>query len=122
LNTLKKLYGLDPHLSRGSVPVRELVPTQDKVYMDELDGRGYEIQKGLAEPLIVVRRRGRLLVIDGHHRAVAANRLKVPRLDAYIIDIDSDTELGIEKTARNMRLWRLDDVQILDESKHSILG
>ena len=40
----------------------------------------------------------------------------------YIIDIDSDTELGIEKTARNMRLWRLDDVQILDESKHSILG
>lgn len=122
LNTLKKLYGLDPHLSRGSVPVRELIPTQDKVYMDELDGRGYEIQKGLAEPLIVVRRRGRLLVIDGHHRAVAANRMRVPRLDAYIIDIDSDTELGIEKTARNMRLWRLDDVQILDESKHSILG
>ena len=122
LNTLKKLYGLDPRLSRGSVPVRELIPTQDKVYMDELDGRGYEIQKGLAEPLIVVRRRGRLLVIDGHHRAVAANRMRVPRLDAYIIDIDSDTELGIEKTARNMRLWRLDDVQILDESKHSILG
>ena len=90
--------------------------------MDELDGRGYEIRKGLAEPLIVVRRKGRLLVIDGHHRAVAANRMKVPMLDAYIIDIDSDTELGIEKTARTMRLWNLDYVQILDESKHSILG
>lgn len=122
MHTLQTLYGLSPHLSRGSVPVRQLIPTQDKVYMDELDGRGYEIQKGLAEPLIVVRRRGRLLVIDGHHRAVAANRMKVPRLDAYIIDIDSDAELGIERTARNMRLWGLDDVQILDESKHSILG
>jgi len=43
-------------------------------------------------------------------------------LDAYILDIDSDVELGIEKTARNMRLWRLDDVRIMDESKHSILG
>jgi IMP dehydrogenase len=90
--------------------------------MDELDGRGYEIQKGLAEPLIVVRRRGRLLVVDGHHRAVAANRMKVPMLDAYILDIDSDVELGIEKTARNMRLWSLDNVRIMDESKHSILG
>ena len=122
MHTLKTLYGLSPHLSRGTVPVRQLIPTQDKVYMDELDGRGYEIQKGLAEPLIIVRRRGRLLVVDGHHRAVAANRMKVPRLDAYILDIDSDAELGIEKTARNMRLWSLDDVRIMDESKHSILG
>lgn len=122
MHTLKTLYGLSPHLLRGTVPVRQLIPTQDKVYMDELDGRGYEIQKGLAEPLIVVRRRGRLLVVDGHHRAVAANRMKVPRLDAYILDIDSDAELGIEKTARNMRLWSLDDVRIMDESKHSILG
>ncbi|MBQ1180175.1 MAG: CBS domain-containing protein [Methanocorpusculum sp.] len=122
MHTLKTLYGLAPHLSRGTVPVRQLIPTQDKVYMDELDGRGYEIQKGLAEPLIVVRRRGRLLVVDGHHRAVAANRMKVPMLDAYILDIDSDVELGIEKTARNMRLWSLDNVRIMDESKHSILG
>lgn len=122
MHTLKTLYGLSPHLSRGTVPVRQLIPTQDKVYMDELDGRGYEIQKGLAEPLIVVRRRERLLVVDGHHRAVAANRMKVPHLDAYILDIDSDAELGIEKTARNMRLWSLDDVRIMDESKHSILG
>ncbi len=122
MHTLETLYGLKPRLSRGSVPVRQLIPTQDKVYMDELDGRGYEIEKGLAEPLIIVRRRGRLLVIDGHHRAVAANRMRVPRLDAYILDIDSDTELGIEKTARNMRLWSLEDVQIMDESKHAILG
>lgn len=122
ITTLRKLYGVDPHLSRGEVAVRDLIPTQDKVYMDELDGRGYEIERGLAEPLVVVRRRDKLLLIDGHHRAVAANRMKVASLDAYIIDVDSDTELGIEKTARNMRLWSLDDVQILDESRYSIIG
>ena len=120
--TLRKLYGVDASLSRGEVGVRDLTPTQDKVYMDELDGRKYEIRKGLAEPVVVVRRRGKILLIDGHHRAVAANRLHVLTLDAYIIDVDIGEELGIEKTARNLRLWTLDDVRILNESRHSIIG
>jgi len=122
LTTLKTLYGFEPLLSRGMVPVKQLIPTQSKVYMDELDGRAYEIKKGLAEPLIVVRRAGKYILIDGHHRAVAANRMRVTELEAYILDIDSDTEIGIEKTARNMRLWSLDDVQILDESRCAFLA
>ncbi|MDO5846171.1 MAG: CBS domain-containing protein [Methanocorpusculum sp.] len=122
MQTLRTLYGMEPQLSRGLVGVRQLIPTQDKVYMDELESRSYEIKQGLAEPLIVLRRRGRLILIDGHHRAVAANRLHVAELDAYIIDINSDTEIGIERTARNMRLWSLDDVKIMDESRCAILG
>lgn len=122
MTTLRTLYGIDPQLSRGMVPVKKLIPTQSKIYMDELDGRTYEIQKGLAEPIIVVRRKDKLIIIDGHHRAVAANRMHVSELDAYIIDINMDTEIGIEKTARNSRLWSLDDVLILDDSKCNILG
>ncbi|MDO5843660.1 MAG: CBS domain-containing protein [Methanocorpusculum sp.] len=122
MTTLRTLYGIDPQLSRGMVNVKQLIPTQSKIYMDELDGRSYEISKGLAEPLIVVRRKGRLILIDGHHRAVAANRMHVAELDAYIIDINLETEIGIEKTARNSRLWTLDDVMILDDSKCNILG
>ena len=122
IQTLKMLYGVHPHLSRGMVPVDRLMPTQSKVYMDELDGRSYEITKGLAEPLIVVGRRGKLILIDGHHRAVAANRMHIRELEAYIIDIDADVELGIEKTARNMWLRSLDDVQVLDESRCAFLA
>lgn len=122
IQTLRTLYGVQPKLSRGMVPVDRLMPTQSKVYMDELDGRSYEITKGLAEPLMVVRRRGKLMLIDGHHRAVAANRMHLRELEAYIIDIDSDTELGIEKTARNMRLRSLNDVQVLDESRCAFLA
>ncbi|MDR3102176.1 MAG: CBS domain-containing protein [Methanocalculaceae archaeon] len=117
IQTLKTLYGVQPQLSRGMVSICRLMPTQSKVYMDELDSRSYEITKGLAEPLIVVRRREKLILIDGHHRAVAANRMHLRELEAYIIDIDSDGELGIEKTARNMHLWFLGDVQVLDESR-----
>ena len=53
ITTLKKLYGVDPTLERGTVPVKELLPTQSKIYEDELEGRIYEIKKGLAEPIIV---------------------------------------------------------------------
>ncbi|HJJ36241.1 MAG TPA: CBS domain-containing protein, partial [Methanocorpusculum sp.] len=122
IETLKSLYGIEPHLSRGEVNVRELLPTQDKVYMDELESRKYEIKQGLAEPLVVVHRKDKLILIDGHHRAVAANRIGAYKLYAYIIDIDVDEELGIEKTARSMRLWTVDNIQILNESRHSIIG
>ena len=122
ITTLQTLYGVEPELARGMVPVGRLMPTQSKVYMDELDGRSYEIAKGLAEPLIVVLRSGKYILIDGHHRAVAANRMHVKELEAYIIDIRSDTELGIEKTARNMHLNSLDDVQVLDESRCAFLA
>ena len=55
IQTLKTLYGVQPKLSRGMVPVDRLMPTQSKVYMDELDGRSYEITKGLGEQMIVGR-------------------------------------------------------------------
>ena len=61
MTTLKKLYGVDPTLNRGIVPIKDLLPTQSKIYQDELEGRIYEIKKGLAEPIIVVRRPGRTI-------------------------------------------------------------
>ncbi|HJJ48616.1 MAG TPA: CBS domain-containing protein [Methanocorpusculum sp.] len=121
IQTLKTLYGVEPVLSRGMVEVKKLVPTQGKVYRDEFEGRMYEIEKHLAEPVVVVRRAGKLILIDGHHRAVAASRMGAEQLDAYLIDVNLDSELGIEKTARSQRLWGINDIKILEESRCSIL-
>ena len=122
ITTLKKLYNVDPNLDRGTVPIRDLLPTQSKVYEDELEGRIYEIKKGLAEPIIVVKRPGRTILVDGHHRAVAAMKLGITALDAYIIDIREDIELGMERTAHAMNLRTLDDVQILDYARHPLVA
>lgn len=122
MTTLKKLYGVDPTLNRGIVPLRDILPTQSKIYEDELEGRIYEIQKGLAEPIIVVKRPGKTILVDGHHRAIAAKRLGITALDAYIIEIGEDVELGMERTAKAMNLSTLDDVQVLDYARHPLVA
>jgi CBS domain-containing protein len=122
ISTLKKLYGVDPTLNRGIVPLKDLLPTQSKIYEDELEGRIYEIKKGLAEPIIVVKRPGRTILVDGHHRAIAAKRLGITALDAYIIEINEDIELGMERTANAMNLKTLDDVQVLDYARHPLVA
>lgn len=122
MTTLKKLYNVDSVLNRATVPINDLLPTQSKIYEDELEGRIYEIRKGLAEPIIVVRRPGKTILVDGHHRAVAARKMGITALDAYIIDISQDIELGIERTAQAMNLRTLDDIQVLDYARHPLVA
>ncbi len=122
ITTIKKLHGIEPTLKREVVPIDDLLPTQSRIYEDELEGRMYEIKKGLAEPLIVVRRPGRLILVDGHHRAIAAKKMGIKALDAYVIQIDEDIELGMERTARAMNLQSLDDITILDYARHPLVA
>lgn len=122
IETIRKLHGIEPTLKREPVQIDSLLPTQSKVYEDELEGRMYEIRKGLAEPLIVVKRPGRMILVDGHHRAVAAKRMGITTLDAYIIEINEDIELGMERTARTMNLRTLDDITVLDYARHPLVA
>ncbi len=122
ISTLQQLHDIKPRLTRGQVSVSSLLPTQSKIYMDELEGRIYEIQKGLAEPVIVIRKPGQMLLVDGHHRAVAAEKLGINMLDAYIIEIDEDIELGLERTAKAMKLTKLSDIQIIDYVRHPLVA
>ncbi|MBP2143315.1 IMP dehydrogenase [Methanococcus voltae] len=120
LEKIVKTYrtlGYDLEVYKDIVPVEELKPTQNKVYEDELYGRIYELERGLAEPLIVIKTNlTKYIIVDGHHRAVAANKLKVDTLDAYVLDIKTARKLGIEKTAEKQGLNSLCDIQVLDPS------
>ena len=59
-DTLKRLlserYNLPFSFQRGLVPIDRLTPTQWKVYEDELEGRRYELERGFAEPVLVVQK------------------------------------------------------------------
>ncbi|MCQ2086083.1 MAG: CBS domain-containing protein [archaeon] len=104
------------------IPMTQILPSQKEVYMDELIGRQYEIEKGLFEPLIVVKRRKGYLIVDGHHRAMAAIRLGIKKSKAIVLEPDDlDVCLGLEKTAEKWGVHTLNDIKIVEGSKHPFI-
>jgi len=49
-------------------------------------------------------------------------KLGIKALDAYVIEVNEDIELGMERTARAMNLRSLDDIQILDYARHPLVA
>lgn len=119
--TLEAIHSIHVDVIRETVNIDELVPTQPKVYADELDGRIYELRKGLAEPIVVIRKTNKLILVDGHHRVIAAKKLGIKSMDAYVIPIGDDIHLGMEKTAISSGLHTLSDIKILDYAKHPLI-
>lgn len=104
------------------VPTELARPTQKEVYRDELIGRQYELKRGLNEPLIVIKRNYGYLIVDGHHRVMAAKELGMKTFRAVVlVPNDMNIALGLEKTADRWGLHNLDDVKIIEGSKHPFI-
>ncbi len=121
MRTLEQIHGIELTEERRTVPLSELTPTQGRVYADELEGRRYELERGLAEPLVVIDNGGTLLLADGHHRVLAADRLEIDEMDAYVIVIDHEIELGMARTADKEGLERIDDIDVVDYARHPLV-
>jgi Mg/Co/Ni transporter MgtE (contains CBS domain) len=121
LRTLENIHDIDAHKERRDVQLLELTPTQGTVYADELEGRRYELERGLAEPLVVVETPTDRLLADGHHRSKAASRLGIELMDAYVIVIDDPVELGMAETARQESLHSIEDVEAVDYAHHPLV-
>jgi IMP dehydrogenase len=125
--TLQNIHGVGAREERREVRLDQLTPTQTKVYSDELEGRTYELENGLAEPLVVIdnpRSRGgksHLLLADGHHRVKAAQKLGIDEMDAYIIVLDEPVELGMAETARKENLESIVDIEEVDYAHHPLV-
>ncbi len=121
IRTLEQIHEMELRQERRTVPIDELTPTQGRVYADELEGRRYELEHGLAEPLVVIDNGGRLLLADGHHRVLAADRLGIDEMDAYVIVIDEAIDLGMAKTAEKEGLSVIDDIDVVDYARHPLV-
>lgn len=120
--TLEQLYGVKTELLRMKVPTEQLRPTQNKIYADELQGRTYELKRGLAEPTITVKSGNRFIIVDGHHRTVAASKLGYKEIDSYVIELKKDIKLGLEKTADKEGIHTLNDIEIIDDAQHPLIA
>jgi CBS domain-containing protein len=129
-DTLKRLlserYGLDFSIHRGLVPIDRLTPTQWKVFEDELEGRRYELERGFAEPVLVLQKGERWLLLDGHHRALAAQEMGLAQLQAFILTCDrpdefAGRETGFERVAAEHHLSSVSDVEIDRAAHHPLV-
>jgi CBS domain-containing protein len=129
-DTLKRLltdrYGLPVVFQRGLVPIDRLAPTQWKVFEDELEGRRYELERGFAEPVLVVQKGDAWLLVDGHHRALAAREMGLAQLQAFVLTCERPEEFarmetGFEKVAADHHLRTLDDIEIDHSTHHPLL-
>ncbi len=125
-DTLKQLlserYGLPFSIHRGLVAIDRLTPTQWKVFEDELEGRRYELERGFAEPVLVVQKGDAWILVDGHHRALAAREMGLTQLQAFVLTSDRPEEFarqetGFERVALEHHLKTVDDIEI-DRSTH----
>jgi CBS domain-containing protein len=125
-NLLSERYQLPFSFRRGLVPISRLRPTQWKVYEDELEGRRYELERGFAEPVLVVQKGDQWILVDGHHRALAAQEMGLTQLQAFILTCDKPhefaaTEIGLERVARDHHLETLADIEVDRASHHPLI-
>jgi CBS-domain-containing membrane protein len=123
---LEDRYQMPFHSRRGLVPISRLTPTQWKVFEDELEGRRYELERGFAEPVLVVEKGDAWILVDGHHRALAAREMGLAQLQAYVLTADrpdefAKMELGLERLARDHHLRTLDDIEVDRSAHHPLL-
>ncbi len=121
IRTLENIHDVTAREERREISLNELTPTQGKVYADELEGRRYELQRGLAEPLVVIETPTDFLLADGHHRSKAASQLGIETMDAYVIVIDEPVELGMAKTAAKENLSEISDINAVDYAHHPLI-
>lgn len=128
--TLKTLlterYQLPFTFHRGLVPLERLRPTQWKVFEDELEGRRYELERGFAEPVLVVQKGEQWILVDGHHRALAAREMGLTQLQAFILTCDKPhefaaMELGLERMAEEHHLRSLADIEVDRAAHHPLI-
>jgi len=118
--------GVELTEERRTVRLADLTPTQERVYADELAGRRYELDRGLAEPLVVIDNTGssddpELYLADGHHRVLAADSMGIETMDAYVIVLSDSVDLGMAETAANHGLVRIEDIEIVDYARHPLV-
>ncbi len=121
-NFLETQNDLRIKIVNKEIPMKDIHPSQKDVYMDELVGRQYEIKRGLNEPLIVIQRRDGYLIVDGHHRAMAAYQLGLKKFKSIVLQPNNlDVKLGLERTAEKWGLRSMDDINIIEGSKHPFI-
>jgi len=114
---LEDLHNCKINIIMKDVVVKNLIPTQTTIDEDELQGRIYEMKRKLNEPIIVLSVNNKEYIIDGHHRALAAVKLGIDKIHAYVLTSTTPVKFGYEETANKLNIKSIMDIKIEDDKK-----
>jgi len=63
-------------------------------------------------PIVCIKYEDKCYVLDGHARSLRANQLGLRDIQAMVLSPEREVEYGIVKTAKEMHLRSLKDIQI----------
>ena len=61
------------------------------------------------------------VLVDGHHRVLAAKEMGVKQFQAFVLEPEHDIELGMEKSADEMGVKTIDDIRIIEGKNHPLV-
>jgi hypothetical protein len=102
------IYNIAFYFDRRRVKLEQLVPTQSHVGKEQVEA----IRK-LLVPIVCVCQEDRCYILDGHARSLRAKELKLDSIDTIVLLPSHKITFGIVKTAEEMDLHRLEDIEIM---------
>jgi hypothetical protein len=110
LKHYEALYNVYFYLREEHIKLRELSPTQSLVMKKQID----PIKK-LLVPIACIEHGGKYYILDGHARSLRATQLGLNSIWAMILSPKTPIDFGIVKTAKEMNLKSLKDINIIDK-------
>jgi len=108
LKHYEALYNIPFYLKKTKVRLKDLVPTQSQVGKAQIDAI-----KELSVPIICIQHQRKCYILDGHARALRAKHLGLKSIKTIILTPAIQIDFGVVKTAREMNLKSLEDIDIL---------
>jgi hypothetical protein len=107
LKQYEALYHMHFYMRREKILLKNLSPTEPELLKSQIQA----ISK-LLVPIACVKHEDRYYVLDGHARCLRAKQLGLKSIEAILLFPQIPVHFGIVKTAKEMGLCRLEDIQV----------
>ncbi|ASJ16904.1 inosine-5-monophosphate dehydrogenase [Thermococcus chitonophagus] len=109
------IYGVDFEILHDIVDIRELIPTQKELSRKKLEAVIQRVLHGYDAPIICLYYRGKLYLLDGHHRVYACRILGTEKVEALILRPKKTIKSNIGESVKRQGLKSIEDMIVVHE-------
>jgi len=108
LKQYEALFHMQFYMRREKILLKNLSPTEPELLKSQIEA----ITK-LLVPIVCIKYEDKYYVLDGHARCLRAKQLGLRSIEAIVLLPQIPVHFGIVKTAREMKLCRLEDIHVI---------